>query len=1155
MSGQRIKNKNRQQVLEKSISLNGNATLTHSDPIMKEKKYLHLVNRMAGLAKEIFTLRSVFDMSELYLNENWNIVGYSGQFVYLTKKIVEFAAKKKSLKSFLRAGDFDKIAAYLERVRSLKDLSYSGYASWQKKYEGPKSGEKIGDNWIPCGNCENNKWQIVKEKGRRKIIHRAHIDDHVDCYLISAQEYGGPHEDLKISYKIRTPAKECNISSISLVFSAASGEEATFPDLIGYAVCNGLYDNKEASIQRQGADMKTIYEVLEPGIEYQVTVERTGGRILRKLKNLRTGQSAPVLETIDSKAVYDRQNYIGFHTYSGEMELYDIKIFTRKSRFGIDQFQIPFDVEVGIRDKSLAGRIFKLRLGLAQHDDRVFNTLMFEDVTRRREDEEKLIIREKYFRTLIENVYEFIVILDRNGAINYGSPSVETLLGHKIKKLIGRSIFDFVHPEDLAAAREKFSFLIKNKGIVASAEYRVRDSKGKWHAMEVTGRNLLHDPAVSGIVINARDITRRKKAEYALRESEERYRTLVETMNEGLASMDSTGRITFINKAIRDVIGDITGRNMLDFLDKNNSRIYKEQIKKRKKGIADPYELAVAIKDNQKVFVKVSPRSVFDNLGKFQGSVVVVTNITKLKLAEEELRESEERFRSIFENIRDIYYCADMEGKLTLVNPAAVAIFGYHSVEEVIGKDVAELYYHPEERETFLEELEKHGEVKNRGVMAKRKDGTPITIEVSTHLLYDESGRPVAVEGIGRDITERKQAQQALQEERDNLEARVAQSTEKLRKSERKLQERLKELTCLFNIRQEFDRDLSLDEILSACTVHIWEALSDHRNKNVVINLDGHRVSAGSGSFQQDGSLESLIMISGMNRGFLRVCSVISNGSYLLFEQDLVKQAAASLSAYIHNRELRSQLIQSEKLAAAGHLAAAVAHEINNPLGAIKNSLYILKRAISRGHEDYAYIKLMDDEIDRVARIISQLFGLYKPKARQVQPIELAKVAGNVLKMLESKIKRQGIIVRNELLKSGSRLYLPQDQVTQVLYNVILNAVQVMPDKGTISLASRKAGEMVELTINDTGPGIAEDVIPHIFEPFFTTKTFWSNPREGMGMGVGLSVSKSIMDSLGGSISVNTKPGEGTAFVLCFPAKRANQTAGISLPMLKNHDG
>ncbi|MEA2062099.1 MAG: ATP-binding protein, partial [Gemmatimonadota bacterium] len=338
-----------------------------------------------------------------------------------------------------------------------------------------------------------------------------------------------------------------------------------------------------------------------------------------------------------------------------------------------------------------------------------------------------------------------------------------------------------------------------------------------------------------------------------------------------------------------------------------------------------------------------------------------------------------------------------------------------------------------------------------------------------------------------------------------------------------------------YRIRQEFDKGAPLEKTLISCTVHIRRALDKPERRSVEIILDGEQLVAGEKFQPSDNCLKAPLVISDRKRGELRVYSYATGRKQAPLERDLVEQTGAILSSFIQNRELQEKLVQTEKLAAGGRVAAGVAHEINNPLGAIKNSLYILKKAISPHHEDYSYLELMETEISRVAGIITQLYDLYKPASQKPQLVELEKVVGNVLKIMEGKINRRKITVVNRLDSAVPRLNTSVNQLTQVLYNIIENAVQAIGEGGMLTIAAEKSPGRLELSISDTGPGIPDDVLPKIFEPFFTTKGV--SKVSGEGMGLGLSLSRTIMESLGGGIALRTKQGAGTTFLLDFPTR------------------
>ncbi len=219
-----------------------------------ERLCLDQHQRLIKLSKEAYFFRATVDMPELYLDERWRIVGCSGNFVHLTKSVVEFADRKRHIRGFLQPGDFKKIEDYLRCVEALRDLPYENRRRWCLRYKGPNPGERVGKEWIAFRASDKNNWKIARDNGIVKIIHQQHFEDKQSCYLIAAKEYGGPEEDIKISYKIKTSKNKNFIKDLSLIISAGSGHQETLPDMVGYTVCTGGCDNTAASIQRQAAD-------------------------------------------------------------------------------------------------------------------------------------------------------------------------------------------------------------------------------------------------------------------------------------------------------------------------------------------------------------------------------------------------------------------------------------------------------------------------------------------------------------------------------------------------------------------------------------------------------------------------------------------------------------------------------------------------------------------------------------------------------------------------------------------------------------------------------------------------------------------------------------------------------------------------------------
>lgn len=232
-------------------------------------------------------------------------------------------------------------------------------------------------------------------------------------------------------------------------------------------------------------------------------------------------------------------------------------------------------------------------------------------------------------------------------------------------------------------------------------------------------------------------------------------------------------------------------------------------------------------------------------------------------------------------------------------------------------------------------------------------------------------------------------------------------------------------------------------------------------------------------------------------------------------------------------RHLEQRQLQMEKLAALGQLAAGVAHEINNPLAGIRNAFELIKASLPTGNEHYDLLELIDREFDRISNIIHQMYQLYRRGPQAATSFPLERAVGEVAALLESVARKAGVSLAYEPGDSPVVVRLPEGEVKQILYNVIRNAIQASPPLGTVDIDIEHEGDFARIAITDQGPGIPEGIRERIFEPFFSTKH--GQPQTGMGLG--LSVTRSLLDAIGGRVEVETKSDRGSTFVLIFPTR------------------
>ncbi|UCH14630.1 MAG: PAS domain S-box protein [Bacteroidales bacterium] len=253
-----------------------------------------------------------------------------------------------------------------------------------------------------------------------------------------------------------------------------------------------------------------------------------------------------------------------------------------------------------------------------------------------------------------------------------------------------------------------------------------------------------------------------------LKKSEERYRMLIETMNDGLGVLDTQNKVTYINKALCNMLeyncDEVIGNNITDFFDDKNKEIIGKQLELRRKGISKPYEIEWKGKNDKRVITNMSPRPIYNEKGDFEGSFAVVTDITESKKAERNLKESEQKYRLIVENAVNVILGLTADYLITEFNPEAERIFG-RKKEEVLGKNYLELFVPEDVRDEVTNDIKKvlKGEP-TRGFENEINsyDGTRYNMIWNVNRTLDEKGSPAGIIAIGNDITARKKAEEQL---------------------------------------------------------------------------------------------------------------------------------------------------------------------------------------------------------------------------------------------------------------------------------------------------------------------------------------------------------------------------------------------------------
>ncbi len=572
-----------------------------------------------------------------------------------------------------------------------------------------------------------------------------------------------------------------------------------------------------------------------------------------------------------------------------------------------------------------------------------------------------------------------------------------------------------IHKGDIDLVLELLNKHLRGESTHFEAEYRMTLSDGshKWVLSRgrVVERNDGGAPSrVAGAIL---DITERKQAEQALRESEERYRSLVETMRDGLAIQSVDGVFTYINDRICEMFGrpreEIIGVDVIEFLTPESAQAYQQRITKGTDQFTEPYEITIIRPDNSEVIALVAPQKLFDSQSGYGGSFGVVTDITDWRRAQETIREREATLRSIF-RASPVGIGMVVDRVFKHVNDRVCEMTGYKQ-NELLGQSARMIY--PDDSEYQRVGRVKYEDIQRTGVGTiethwRQKDGTIIDVLLSSCPI-DISDLTLGVTFTALDITARKQ-------------------------------------------------------------------------------VDAEK------------------------------------------------------------RKLEGQLRQSQKMDAVGQLAGGVAHDFNNHLTAVLGGVELVASALKREELNREVIeeRLADIEeaVKRAATLTRQLLMFSRKDIGQPEILNLSQVARDFAKML-GRLLPENVRLALKLSDDIPSIEADAGQIEQVIMNVVLNARDAMPDGGTLVVetsdvwidnryaednAVSTPGHHVMLAISDTGHGMDQDTLERIFEPFFTTKPM------GRGTGLGLSTVYGIIKQAGGHIMVYSEPDRGTTFKIYLPA-------------------
>ena len=638
----------------------------------------------------------------------------------------------------------------------------------------------------------------------------------------------------------------------------------------------------------------------------------------------------------------------------------------------------------------------------------------------RQKAEEDIKYNEARFRSLVENSFEVVAMIDTNAKVLYTSPPTKSILGYGNTELVGHSMFEWMHPEDVSGVVEVFQGLVKVPGAIVQATCRMKRKDGTWRWMEGSGCNLLHEPAVAAVVINYRDITERKKFE----DIQVRFASIVENSEEAIISKSLEGTIMSWNKGAEKLYGyvqdEIVGKSVDVLVPEDKKEELAGMFQDLEEGgKIEPLETIRRRKDGSLIDVLLTLSPLRNHAGVLTGVSSIARDITERKKAQLAIEESERRFRTMADTAPVMIWVSGADGLYSFFNKAWMTFTG-KAIEAEFG-DGWRKGIHPDDNSRCIQIYLKAFESREKFTLdyrLKRADGVYRWVLDTGVPRFSSDGYFGGFIGSCIDITERKMAEEILRRDKESL-----------------------------------------------------EQLVDERSKELI--------------------------------------------------------------------KTQKELKQFSRLADIGTLAATVAHELRNPLGVIHLAAYNLKREkVELGNNKH--LANIEKKVWEGNQIIDNLLSYARIKIPNYENIRILPILDECVSSAQGRFAEKGVTIQKEYSDSLDFIQADPNQIREIFMNVLNNACQsfASPGAGNVELKARREGDMVRVSVQDTGVGIAEEDLSKVFEPFFT--------RKSKGTGLGLTICNELINLHQGRIEISSRQGKGTTVVVLLPVHRRNHDEAAS---------
>lgn len=779
-----------------------------------------------------------------------------------------------------------------------------------------------------------------------------------------------------------------------------------------------------------------------------------------------------------------------------------------------------------------ARRQFELNV-LLLHDrrtERVGRLITLRDVSEREKAESALKESEERYRMLVEQARDVICTIDlKTGIISGANDYAASMLGYELADVVDRMTFlEIVHPDDHENVAVRMQELVVERKRIPNFPLRLVKANGESIHVEVNASVVYDAEGVPETFFGVlRDVSEKVVAEQALKESEERYRVLVDHSLTAICLVQD-GIYQFVNQRMCEMSGysfdELTGMPFSQIVHPDDVATVGGIISRRMSGESPgaQYQFRTVRKDGEIMWVETFGAPI-----EYQGRPALLVNsvdITERRKAEEALRMTQ----FTVDHAPDPVYWMESNARFVYVNEAACRTLGY-SREELLSMAVPDIGpdFPIEVWPDHWKELQQERTLTFE-TLHRTKDGRIFPVEITANLV-EFMGKEFNC-GVAHDISNRKEAELQIQKYNERYRALFEESRD-----------------CVFITSPQ---GAFLD--INPAGVEMFGYSSREELLAADLRRDIYTTP------QDRDAFETAIA----NRGFVKDYELAfkrKDGKSLniLVTANTVRDKEGAIVAYrgimrdiTDQKHLEAQLLQAQKMEGIGTLAGGIAHDFNNILGGILGYASFMKTKMDEDHPFYKYVDTIEGGAMRAAELTSQLLAFARGGKYETRPVNLNRIVDETLKLIGRTFDKS-IEIDTDLHQDLPTVEADAGQMQQVLMNLCVNAGDAMPMGGRLVIetaveeisedyADRKPGAdaraYVVLSVADDGIGMETGTLQRIFEPFFTTK------EEGKGTGLGLSMVYGVIKNHDGFINVYSEPNEGTVFKVYLPASEQAET-------------